>query len=114
MRRTLKYELTDETGLLPVEYSLWIEYEIAPAETDVGIFEPCLCDVRIVSVFGSVGVLLDPVGSAGLEFFRERLSSCKEFRDAIEEACFEHANEQALEAQESAADAKWQARRDGE
>jgi hypothetical protein len=109
-----RYDLTDETGLLPVEYSLIVEYDIAPAEPDVGIVAPYLDGVRIVSGFASFATARDTLDDEQLAFFNERLTSYKEFRDAIEEACFEHANEQALEAQESAADAKRQARRDGE
>jgi hypothetical protein len=105
------HRITDEGGLLVIEYELLIEYDIQPAEPENNI--PCagLVDVIVTKARCKIGGREFPIDTHPFNFLLEH---AKSFKDDIESAISEHEHEQHEAALEFYADAKWQARRDGE
>jgi len=125
----MKMDHFDDRGLLGVEYEFEIEFGFSPAEPGDRINPPIPAhpyDVRIVKAWA---VFLwersKVIDASDLERLNRMLNpsswpdgplrvESQEFLDSVHEAIAEHLNNEDQAARESAAEAKFQAMRDGE
>lgn len=122
MSSRMNYCMIDEAGLLAVEYTLRIAFTFCPAEPRTHDDEGCPArveDVHIVRITAEIGGtpvnLNNPVKHAEeLRVFNDMLDEDSTFRDKVELAIAEHLREVDEAVKESAAEAKYQAKRDGE
>ena len=119
MTHRMTYSLTDEAGLLVVEYGLTVEFGFDEGEKetrDCPGTPPHPYDVFIVKVCAAIGNQLSVfTGGDELRVFKEMFNENKDgLRDKIHDACFAHMKDADEDAKESAAEAKFQAMRDGE
>jgi hypothetical protein len=114
--RHFTWKTTDESGLLTIEYEVEMTYDIQPREPENGIMVPHLFDLQVTRIrFKADGMPAIWFGGGdAARRLNERIATDKNLRDEIESAIAEHESEQQEAAKEAAADAKWQARRDGE
>lgn len=123
-RHRITYGHTCEGGVLVVEYSLLIDFTFCPAEPrthDEPGYPAHAEDIRVVGITAEIGgesvSLFDVVKHAEeLRVFNEMLDDEEDstFRESVERAIAEHLRDADEDAKEAAAEAKFQAMRDGE
>jgi hypothetical protein len=113
------YPLTDETGILTVEYGLTVEFGFDEGEKqtrDCPGYPAHPVDVNIIKVTASLGNQL-AVFTDGeeLRVFNDMYDENVDgLADKIHDACFEYMKDLDEDAKEAKAEAKFQAMRDGE
>jgi hypothetical protein len=127
----MKYTHYDDSGLLGIEYDLTIEFGFSPAEPGSRINPPIpahIYDERIVAATAYIAnaepveitnefdlIALNNMLDPGYWTVSEPLKvAAQNFLDTVHEAIAEHLDEEDKVARESAAEAKFQAMRDGE
>ena len=112
------YPYTCEGGILTVEYTLGIDFDWESGQRGDYMNPPIPAqpeDIQLVEVSAALGehVVYFPMDSEEFRAFEDLLDEPK-FYEKIEAACCEHIADKREAARESAAEAKFQAMRDGE
>lgn len=122
-RHFFDFYLTDEAGLLCVEYTLRVSYDWEPGQKGDRIDPPIPagpCDIGVEQVTAAIGdkSFVFDGKSDECRVFDDMIDGSGEaerkFTAAVQEACFDNERDKWDEAREAAAEAKYQAMRDGE
>jgi hypothetical protein len=113
------YPMTCEGGFLTVEYSLGIDFDWEPGQRGDRINPPIPAgpdDIQLASVSAAFGerVVYFPMDSEEFRVFEDMLDEDRPFFEKVQAACCEHIQAKREAAQDAAAEAKFQAMRDGE